>query len=126
MTTTMNSDGTDARSSDDGGCHVVVVGAGAPGLNAALVLRRVRREVVVIDAGEPRNAPAAHMHGLLSRDRLPPATLLERGRAEIARYGVRLVRGRVENIDHGFPVRMEGWCSVPPCLGRCRPARRAA
>ncbi|WP_101789517.1 NAD(P)/FAD-dependent oxidoreductase [Nonomuraea indica] len=85
---------------DDNEIHdVVVVGAGAAGLNAALVLGRARRRVAVIDAGEPRNAPAAHMHGFLSRDGLPPATLLELGRAEVARYGVRLVRDRVERID---------------------------
>ncbi|MBB6555148.1 NAD(P)/FAD-dependent oxidoreductase [Nonomuraea rubra] len=85
---------------------VVIVGAGAAGLNAALLLGRARRRVAVIDAGEPRNAPAAHMHGFLSRDGLPPAELLELGRAEIARYGVQLVRGRVERIDHGFTVRL--------------------
>ncbi|MCP2361562.1 thioredoxin reductase [Nonomuraea thailandensis] len=85
---------------------VVIVGAGAAGLNAALLLGRARRKVAVIDAGEPRNAPAEHMHGFLSRDGLPPAELLELGRAEIARYGVRLVRSRVERIDHGFTVRL--------------------
>ncbi|MFC7733675.1 NAD(P)/FAD-dependent oxidoreductase [Actinomadura keratinilytica] len=87
---------------------VVVVGAGAAGLNAALVLGRARRRVTVIDAGDPRNAPAAHMHGFLSRDGLPPATLLDLGRAEVARYGVRLVRGRVEAVDRGFRVRLAG------------------
>ncbi len=87
---------------------VVVVGAGAAGLNAALLLGRARRKVVVIDAGEPRNAPAAHMHGFLSRDGLPPATLLDLGRAEIARYGIPVLRGRVEQIDHGYYVRMAG------------------
>lgn len=51
---------------DDNEIHdVVVVGAGAAGLNAALVLGRARRRAV-IDGGEPRNAPAAHMHGFLS------------------------------------------------------------
>ncbi|MFI0369211.1 NAD(P)/FAD-dependent oxidoreductase [Actinomadura sp. 1N219] len=87
---------------------VVVIGAGAAGLNAALFLGRARRRVAVIDADEPRNAPAAHMHGFLSRDGLSPATLLELGRAEIARYGVRLIRDRVERIEHGFAVRLAG------------------
>ena len=87
---------------------MVVVGAGAAGLNAAVLLGRARRKVVVIDAGEPRNAPAAHMYGFLSRDGLAPATLLELGRAEIARYGVRLSQGRVDQIDHGYDVRMVG------------------
>ena len=67
---------------------VAIVGGGAAGLSAALVLGRARRRVVLIDAGEPRNAPASHMHGFLSRDGMPPAELLEAGRAEAAGYGV--------------------------------------
>jgi thioredoxin reductase len=47
---------------------VVVVGGGAAGLSAALVLVRARRDVFLVDSGAPRNAPAAHMHGFLSRD----------------------------------------------------------
>ncbi|MGH2813565.1 MAG: FAD-dependent oxidoreductase, partial [Actinomycetota bacterium] len=34
---------------------VVVVGGGAAGLSAALVLVRARRAVAVVDAGAPRN-----------------------------------------------------------------------
>ena len=49
---------------------VVVIGGGAAGLSAALVLGRARRRVAVVDGGAPRNAPAAHMHGFLSRDGL--------------------------------------------------------
>ncbi len=63
---------------------VAVVGGGAAGLSAALVLARARRAVVVIDAGAPRNAPAAHMQGFLSRDGMPPAELLAAGRDEVA------------------------------------------
>ena len=46
-------------------CDVAVVGGSAAGLAAALQLGRQRRSVIVVDAGEPRNAPAAHMHGYL-------------------------------------------------------------
>ena len=42
---------------------VVVVGGGAAGLSGALVLARSRRSVVVVDGGQPRNAPAAGVHG---------------------------------------------------------------
>lgn len=66
---------------------VAVVGAGAAGLSAALVLSRAGRSVVVFDAGDPRNAPAAHMHGYLSRDGMPPSELLAAGRAEVSSYG---------------------------------------
>ena len=86
---------------------VVVVGGGAAGLSAALVLSRARRSVAVVDAGHPRNAPAAHMQGFLSRDGLPPSELLRIGRAEIESYGAQVVTGFVEDLaalDGGFVV----------------------
>ena len=55
---------------------VVIIGGGAAGLSAALVLSRARRTVLVVDSGQPRNAPAAHMHGFLSRDGMVPGHLL--------------------------------------------------
>ena len=87
---------------------VVVIGGGAAGLSAALVLGRARRRVAVVDAGEPRNAPAAAMHGFLSRDGMAPADLLAAGRAEVVRYGVTLVTGRVAAVERegGFVVRL--------------------
>jgi thioredoxin reductase len=87
---------------------VVIVGGGAAGLSAALVLGRARRRVAVVDAGAPRNAPAAHMQGFVSRDGLPPSELLAIGREEIARYGVRLLGDHVEAVEPGFVVRLEG------------------
>ncbi|MER6349869.1 NAD(P)/FAD-dependent oxidoreductase [Streptomyces sp. NPDC001595] len=80
-------------------CEVLVVGGGTAGLSAALVLGRARRRTLVVDSGEPRNAPAAHMYGYLSRDGMPPAEFLAAGREEIARYGVDLVRDRA--VDAG-------------------------
>ncbi|GGV60015.1 NAD(P)/FAD-dependent oxidoreductase [Streptomyces griseoloalbus] len=94
---------------------VVVVGGGAAGLSAALVLGRARLRTLVVDAGEPRNAPSSHMQGYLSRDGMSPAEFLALGREEIARYGVELVRDRVTEVsrdgdftvvrDAGRPVR---------------------
>jgi Thioredoxin reductase len=78
---------------------VVVVGGGAAGLSGALMLARARRSVVVIDAGAPRNAPAAGVHGLLGRDGIRPAELLERGRAEVRRYGGQVVSGEVDAVS---------------------------
>ncbi|MEU0216316.1 NAD(P)/FAD-dependent oxidoreductase [Streptomyces sp. NPDC006265] len=81
---------------------VVVIGGGAAGLSAALVLGRARHPTLVVDAGEPRNAPAAHMQGYLTRDGMPPAEFLALAREEIARYGVELVRDRVvEEVTRG-------------------------
>ncbi|MCS5715525.1 NAD(P)/FAD-dependent oxidoreductase [Herbiconiux sp. CPCC 205716] len=73
---------------------VIVVGGGAAGLNAALVLARSRRRVVVVDAGEPRNRFTSHMHGFLSRDGFDPAELLRIGREEVRGYGAVVVDGR--------------------------------
>ncbi|MGW5252562.1 NAD(P)/FAD-dependent oxidoreductase [Streptomyces sp. NPDC004012] len=96
--------------------EVVVVGGGPAGLSAALVLGRARRRTLVVDAGEPRNAPAAHLQGYLSRDGMPPADLLAVGREEIARYGVELVRDRAADVvrDPGgeFDVTLAGGGSV--------------
>jgi thioredoxin reductase len=90
--------------------EVVVIGGGAAGLSAALVLGRARRRTLVVDAGEPRNAPAAHMQGYLSRDGMSPAEFLALGREEIARYGVDLVRDRAVDVTHGenFAVTLAG------------------
>lgn len=85
---------------------VAVIGGGAAGLSAALVLSRARRKVVVIDDGTPRNAPATHMHGYLSRDGMPPSELLALGREEVGRYGGQLLAGAVTDVvpdgSHGF------------------------
>jgi len=85
---------------------VVVVGGGPAGLSAALVLGRARRRVAVIDTGSPRNAPAAHMHGFLSRDGMPPAELLAAGRAEVTGYDVQIIEDRVKAIEFGFQAHL--------------------
>jgi thioredoxin reductase len=90
---------------------VAVIGGGAAGLSAAVALGRSRRSVVVIDAGEPRNAPADGVHGFLSRDGVKPAELVAAGRAEAARYGVELRDGEAvgaRRVDGGFEVDVAG------------------
>ncbi|MBF6439355.1 NAD(P)/FAD-dependent oxidoreductase [Nocardia cyriacigeorgica] len=88
---------------------VVVLGGGAAGLSGAVTLARSRRSVVVIDAGDPRNAPADGVHGLLGREGMPPGELLERGRAELRGYGGRIVAGEVATATRdgdGFAVTL--------------------
>lgn len=88
---------------------VIVAGGGAAGLSAALMLGRSRRRVLVVDAGEPRNRFAAHMHGVLGNEGLDPAELLRRGRDEVAQYGVEVRPGSVEHVDEvddGVLVRL--------------------
>jgi thioredoxin reductase len=72
---------------------VVIVGGGAAGLSAAVTLARSRRSVLVIDAGQPRNAPATGVHNFLSREGTDPVALLNEGRAEVRGYGGELVDG---------------------------------
>jgi len=89
---------------------VVVIGGGAAGLNGALMLARARRSVAVVDAGEPRNAPAAAIHGLLGREGMAPSELLELGRAEVRHYGGHVVAGTVagaKSTGDGFVVALE-------------------
>ena len=89
----------------------VVIGGGAAGLSGAVALARSRRRVLVVDAGEPRNAKASHVHNYLAREGTPPADLLAAGRAEVAGYGGTVVEGRVttaERRDDGtFRVTLE-------------------
>ena len=86
---------------------VVVVGGGAAGLGAAVALARSLRSVIVIDAGEPRNAPAEGVHNLLGREGIAPADLASAGRAEAEGYGAEIRSGEVttaRRTDGGFAV----------------------
>src|SRR5215472_10028849 len=83
---------------DEPAFDVVVAGGGLAGLAGALTLVRARRSVLVVDAGHPRNAPAARAHGYLTRDGTPPLELLAAGRAEIAWYGGQIVAGTVTSL----------------------------
>jgi thioredoxin reductase len=78
---------------------VVVIGGGAAGLAGAVALARSRRSVLVVDAGEPRNAPADHVHNFLTRDGTPPPEIYAAGRAEVARYGGHVQTGRVTALS---------------------------
>jgi thioredoxin reductase len=97
----------------------VVVGGGAAGLSGALTLARARRSVLVIDAGEQRNRPASGVHGLLTRDGLPPDELVTLGRAEVERYGGAVLDGRVDAL-----AGSEGAFAVTLQDGRAFGARR--
>src|SRR5689334_15947063 len=65
---------------------VAVVGGGTAGLSAALILGRARRQVLVLDGGPPRNAPARGSHGFFTRDAIRPLELLRIGREQLQPY----------------------------------------
>jgi thioredoxin reductase len=91
---------TTATDRPTGGSYdVVVVGAGAAGLSAGLVLGRTRRPTAVVGAGPTRNARATQINGFLTRDGISPPDFLAMGEAELARYGVTRITDRVLAID---------------------------
>lgn len=65
---------------------VLIIGGSNAGLSAALVLGRARRRVLVLDHGQPRNAPSPHVQGFLSRDGTPPAELCRIAREQLRPY----------------------------------------
>jgi thioredoxin reductase len=86
---------------------VVVIGGGAAGLSEALVRSRARRTVLVVDAGNPRNAAAADLHGYLSRDGTAPAELPAAGRKEVTSYGGEIADATV-SADERTPMLARG------------------
>ncbi|WP_051222911.1 NAD(P)/FAD-dependent oxidoreductase [Agrococcus lahaulensis] len=116
----------------------IVVGGGPAGLQAALTLARVHRSVALVDAGPGRNASAAHMHNVVSRDGTPPAEFRAVAREQLAGYAtVRLVDGRVaaaevgdgavavelasgERLEARFLLLATGVADVPLPLGLAR------
>ncbi|OHV39326.1 MULTISPECIES: bifunctional NAD(P)/FAD-dependent oxidoreductase/class I SAM-dependent methyltransferase [Pseudofrankia] len=90
----------EAGTADERQYDVVVVGGGPAGLSAALTLSRARRSVLVVDAAEPRNARAGHVHNYLGREGTPPRELLAIGRAEVAGYGGEVVTATVTAAEH--------------------------
>lgn len=65
---------------------VAIIGGGPAGLNAALVLGRARKRVVVIDEGRPRNAVTGEAHGFLTRDGIRPDDFRRIAKEEISAY----------------------------------------
>jgi thioredoxin reductase len=76
----------------------VIVGAGPAGLSAALMLGRCRRQVLICDTGEQRNARSSGLHNYLTRDGTRPADFLQLARDEVAQYSTVEFR-QVEVLD---------------------------
>lgn len=80
----------------------IVVGGGAAGLSAALVLGRARRRTLVIDSGAPSNRVSHGIGGLLGHDTKPPARFYAEARADVAAYpAVELRSGSVVSAVRG-------------------------
>lgn len=83
----------------------VIIGGGPAGLNAALILARANRRIIVFDLGRPRNSCSESLHGFLTRDGINPKELLAIGKVELQRYGVEI---RVTEITSA-----KNLCTVP-------------
>ncbi|KAM0471932.1 hypothetical protein ACHAPX_009068 [Trichoderma viride] len=78
----------------------IIVGGGPAGLSAASGLARVRRNVLLIDSGEYRNAQTRHLHDVIGFDGVTPAYFRWLARKQILAYGtVNLVNGTVTKIQ---------------------------
>jgi len=84
----------------------VVVGGGPAGLQAALTLGRMHRDVLVLDSGEYRNEPAGHMHNFVTHDGMPPAEFRAAARDDLEAYRtIRLLEVRARTVQPGA----DGW-----------------
>ncbi len=94
----------------------IVIGGSYAGLSAALQLARARRQILVIDAGRPRNRFAATSHGFLGQDGRPPAAIAADGRQQLLAYpNVRWLEGNATEAhkqDDLFQVSIDSHQSV--------------
>jgi thioredoxin reductase len=96
--------------------EIAVVGAGSAGLQAALTLGRMRRQVAVFDTGRYRNDPTDAMHNFLGHDGESPASLRAAARADLARYATVALREqavtRIARDGDGFRLELEAGAPV--------------
>lgn len=86
----------------------IVVGGGAAGLSAGLVLGRARRRTLIIDKGEPSNRFAHGIGGLLGQDGRPPQDFYADGLKELEQYPtVEYRRGEVVDGAPGFTLTLQ-------------------
>ena len=70
------------------GYEVIIIGGGPAGMNAAVVLGRCRRKVLLFDDGSPRNIRSDGMRNYLTRDNIKPSKFIRLAREEVKRYAV--------------------------------------
>ncbi|THV16905.1 NAD(P)/FAD-dependent oxidoreductase [Rhizobium rhizophilum] len=86
----------------------VVVGGSFAGLSAAMQLTRTRRNILLIDAGRPRNRFAEASHGFLGQDGVAPSEIRRRALEQLSHYpNFTLLEGEAERAERrlgGFRV----------------------
>ena len=85
---------------------VIIVGGGPAGITAASTLARMRRKVMLVDAGKQRNTYSHGMHNYPTRDGALPKDFLRIAFEELTQYDVRQLRGAITDArsvdDHFF------------------------
>lgn len=87
----------------------IIIGGGPAGLNAAIVLGRCRRKVLVFDTLKYRNRFSHGMHNYLTRDDILPGDFLSICHRELEKYSVQKLNHKItsakKNKDNVFEVR---------------------
>lgn len=73
----------------------IIIGGGPAGLNAAVVLGRCRRKVLVFDTETYRNRHSHGMHNYLTRDGILPGDFMKICKEELEKYSVKLAKKKI-------------------------------
>ncbi|MEO8567951.1 MAG: NAD(P)/FAD-dependent oxidoreductase [Ginsengibacter sp.] len=88
---------------------VIIIGGGPAGLNAAVVLGRCNRKVLLFDYGKQRNRYSHGMHNFLTRDDISPAEFLKISLKELKKYSVKKLHAEIihakKNSEEIFVVK---------------------
>lgn len=75
----------------------IIVGGGPAGINAAIVLGRCRRKVLLFDTEQHRNRLSHGIHNYLTRDDILPSDFLKLCHKELEKYSVQRIKKKVVN-----------------------------
>lgn len=90
---------------------VIIIGGGPAGMNAAVVLGRCQRRVLLFDTKQYRNRYSHGMHNYLTRDHILPTEFIKISHKELEKYGVIRIEKKIvnarKNNDGYFVARDE-------------------
>lgn len=89
----------------------IIIGGGPAGLNAAVVLGRSLRKVLLFDTEQYRNRKSHGMHNYLTRDHILPSDFIALCQKELNKYNVQKIAKKIisgkRNEEGVFEVRDE-------------------